>query len=232
MSAPELSFVTTNDGSSTLFHPIIGENYHSIHGAHQETLHVFVNSGLDYYHKLHLASSISILEIGFGTGLNFLLTAEHAIQHQLNINYTGIEAFPLPKSIIGNTMYHQYLRTEGLWNNFLDKYEGAFQQTQSISNLVKLEIIENELLNFNTDKKFDIIYFDAFAKSHQPSMWTEESIAKACSFLKDKGIFVTYSVTGDLKRALKSLGFTIERPQGAAGKREMMRATLIEQNDL
>lgn len=232
MSAPELSFVTTNDGSSTLFHPIIGENYHSIHGAHQESLHVFVNSGLAYYQNLHQASSISILEIGFGTGLNFLLTAEHALQHQLNINYTGIEAYPLPKSIVENTSYHQYLKSEGLWNNFLDKYEGAYQQSQQISNLVQLDIIENELLKFDTDKKFDIIYFDAFAKSHQPSMWTEESIAKACSFLKDKGIFVTYSVTGDLKRALKSLGFTIERPQGAAGKREMMRATLIEQNDL
>lgn len=227
MSASELSFVTTNDGSSTLFHPIIGENYHSIHGAHQESLHVFVKSGLNYYHKLHQASSISILEIGFGTGLNFLLTAEYAVQHQLNINYTGIEAYPLPKSIIGNTMYHQYLKTDGLWSNFLDKYDDAFQQIQQISKIVQFEIIENELLKFDTDKKYDIIYFDAFAKSHQPSMWTKESIAKACSFLKDKGIFVTYSVTGDLKRALKSLGFTIERPQGAAGKREMMRATFI-----
>lgn len=228
MSAPELSFVTTNDGSSTLFHPIIGENYHSIHGAHQESQHVFVNSGLAYYQNIHQASKISILEIGFGTGLNFLLTADYALQHQLNINYTGIEAYPLPKSIVSNTSYHNYLNTEGLWNNFLDRYEDAYQHTQQISNSVQLEIIENELLKFNTDKKFDIIYFDAFAKSHQPSMWTEESIAKACSFLKDKGIFVTYSVTGDLKRALKSLGFIIERPQGAAGKREMMRATLIK----
>lgn len=232
MSAPELSFVTTKDGSSTLFHPIIGENYHSIHGAHQESLHVFVNSGLAYYHNLHQQTSISILEIGFGTGLNFLLTADHAVQHNLNIDYTGIEAYPLPVSIVQETSYHQYLSNDGLWNDFINQYEQAYQNPKQINNNIQLEILENELLKFNSDKRFDIIYFDAFAKSHQPSMWTEESIAKACSFLKDKGIFVTYSVTGDLKRALKSLGFTIERPQGAAGKREMMRATFIQKNDL
>jgi len=232
MSSSSVSFVTTADGSKTLFNPEVGENYHSINGAYQESLHVFVHSGLRYYQQLQADETISILEVGFGTGLNFLLSAEYAIANNIRLNYKGIEAFPLPQAIIADTSYQELLKNQRVWEAFLNNYNQALSTTTNIDQEISLEIIPSTLLTFESELKFDIIYFDAFAKVHQPEMWTEESIQKACSFLKDKGIFVTYSVTGDLKRTLKSLGFEIERPEGAAGKREMMRATFINKNAL
>lgn len=221
-----IQLVPTSDGSNTIFNPQIGENYHSKHGAYQESLHVFVQSGLQYYLQHTQKTEISILEIGFGTGLNFLLSVEYALDTQLSLNYRGIEAYPLGESIIRQTNYDALLINQHVFPAYLSNYQTAFEKKCTIENNITLKIDSCPLLSFNTNDKYDIIYFDAFAKVHQPDMWTQESIQHACTFLKDKGIFVTYSVTGDLKRQLKSLGFEIERPAGAAGKREMMRATL------
>lgn len=232
MQAPNIFFVPTADGSKTLYNKIIGENYHSINGALQEAMHVFVKGGLEYYHEEHKINNISILEVGFGTGLNFLLSSDYAFMHQLQLEYCGIEAFPLSKEIILETKYEQYLENKNIWNNFIHNYLNCYTSNTEIESSIHLQIVETELQSFDTNKKFDIIFFDAFAKARQAEMWTENSIAHACQFLKDKGIFVTYSVTGDLKRTLKSLGFSIQRPEGAAGKREMMRATLNQHNAL
>lgn len=230
MSNTNLSFVLTADGSKTLFNESIGENYHSLNGAHQESQHVFVSNGLDYFFNQHKSKEISVLEIGFGTGLNFLLSADYAISNNINLNYVGVEASPLSPEIIGNTAYQDYLRNEELWKEFNNSYPRSFNKKENCTENIQLQLANQTLANFFTETRFDIIYFDAFARNYQPEMWTTESITKACMFLKDKGIFVTYSVTGDLKRALKSLGFQIERPAGAAGKREMMRA-LLNKND-
>lgn len=232
MNTPSVTIVETADGSKTLFNPQIGENYHSKHGALQESQHVFVNSGLAHYHQLHNQQQVSILELGFGTGLNFLLSADYAISQQIQLNYRGIEAYPLSVELLKAIDYSAYINTPHLYEQYLAAYDSIFTERKLLYNSIQLKVEPLQLLDFTTEERFDIIYFDAFAKIHQEEMWTYESIAHICKFLKDKGIFVTYSVTGDLKRALKSLGFTIERPQGAAGKREMMRATLIEKNDL
>lgn len=221
-----LEIVSTSDGSKTLFNSVIGENYHSKHGALQESQHVFVNSGLQYYHQQTQKKEIKLLEVGFGTGLNFLLSAEYALQNELSLDYVGIEAYPLNTEMLSATEYRQYLEHSDLFEGFMANYPKAFSEEVVMKNSIKLKINAEKLLDFNSLERFDIIYFDAFAKVHQAEMWNEESIAHTCRFLKDKGIFVTYSVTGDLKRQLKSLGLEIERPQGAAGKREMMRATL------
>jgi tRNA U34 5-methylaminomethyl-2-thiouridine-forming methyltransferase MnmC len=221
-----IELLTTADGSKTIFNPQVGENYHSKHGAVQESQHVFVNSGLQFYHQQTQKNEISILEIGFGTGLNFLLSAEYAASTGLKLSYTGIEAYPLPQNILNETGYNSFLNSESLFDRFMSNYHSCFDESTQIIDQVNLKIENSTLLAYNGVGKFDIIYFDAFAKVHQQEMWTEESIKHACKFLKDKGIFVTYSVTGDLKRQLKGFGFEIERPQGAAGKREMMRATL------
>ncbi len=232
MLTPKVSVITTADGSSTLFHEEVGEHYHSINGAFQESLHVFVQNGFSYYHELSPLKNISILEVGFGTGLNFLLSMEFAIQHKIALKYVGLETYPLPLAVLTSTKYEDLLQDENTWNNYINIYSEAYQTNVELGNNIQLKVEEIELLKFDTNEQFDIIYFDAFAKAHQSEMWTEESIAKACSFLKDKGIFVTYSVTGDLKRTLKGLGFEIERPAGAAGKREMMRATFNQNNAL
>lgn len=222
----KLQLVPTADGSMSIFHSEIGENYHSKHGAYQESIHVFVNSGMLHHQHTHNKKEISILEIGFGTGLNFLLSADAANEHSYSLKYKGIEAYPLDFEIIDSLGYHQHIKYKELFNAFKNKYDEAFETEKEIIENVYLKIENTALLDFQTEKRFDIIYFDAFAKVHQADMWTQEAIAHACKFLKDKGIFVTYSVTGELKRQLKSLGFEIERPQGAPGKREMMRATL------
>lgn len=219
-------FIITADGSKTLYNPKVGEAYHSKNGALQESLHVFVKNGLSFYHQKNNTNSIKILEVGFGTGLNALLSFDYAYLQNVTLQYVGIEAYPLKKEQIISTDYGEFIQNKNLWDTFIRNYEESFKSNVNIEKSITLQLFNKTLLDFNSDEKFDIVYFDAFAKHYQAEMWTEETIKYACSFLKDKGIFVTYSVTGELKRTLKTLGFEIERPEGAAGKREMMRATL------
>lgn len=219
-----LELIITSDGSATLFNSAIGENYHSKHGALQESKHVFVNSGLQYFIDLFQKDSIDVLEVGFGTGLNFLLSAELARKAKIELTYSGIEKYPVPQNLLARTEYGQYIENTADWIKFIEIYNESFISKIDYCDHVSLQNYKTDLMNFDVEKKYDIIYFDAFAAIHQPEMWSKESIAHTCSFLKDKGIFVTYSVTGELKRNLKALGFDIQRPQGAAGKREMMRA--------
>ena len=219
-----LSFALTSDGSKTIYNEVVGENYHSRHGALQESQHVFLGSGLSYFLESTNERKVSILEVGFGTGLNFLVSADFCIKNQVELNYSGIEAFPLHEDMISETGYNDYF-SEDLWNSFLDHYLAALNQKCLINEHCSLQIIEKTLIEFTSDKYFDVIYFDAFAAVHQPEMWNLESLTHISKFLKPGGVFVTYAITGELKRTMKSLGFTIEKVPGAAGKREMLRAT-------
>lgn len=217
---------TTADGSNTLFNDLIGEHYHSSHGALQESKHVFVKAGLEYAIGQTQQNEINVLEVGFGTGLNFLLSFAHCEAQKKLLNYTGIEAFPLEKTVIQETGYDQYV-PELIWNSFTGSYEMCFNNPIKLSSNCNLQILHATLANVKTIPKFDILYYDAFSVRHQPDMWTEEMIAHACSFLKPNGVFVSYAITGDLKRAIKKCGFTIEKLPGAPGKREMLRATKL-----
>ena len=225
----ELKIVTTADGSNTIFNPQVGENYHSKHGALQESKHVFVSSGLDYYlhHETVLKhTAVSILEVGFGTGLNFLLSADFCVDEKVKLDYTGIEAYPLSLQMISQTGYEQYVSAE-TWSSFLHHYAQSLIAPAPISSTCQLQIAHFKLLNFQSDKQYDVIYFDAFAAVHQPEMWDEKAIAHTIQFLKPGGVFVTYAITGNLKRALKALGCTVEKAKGAPGKREMLRAVKL-----
>jgi tRNA U34 5-methylaminomethyl-2-thiouridine-forming methyltransferase MnmC len=228
MQLDNIRSIQTADGSTTFYHADLNEHYHSIHGAHQESQHVYIENGLQYFHQKTSAKQIAILEMGFGTGLNYLLSLDYALNKGLSLAYTGIEAYPLPLSLIQQTNYQQFLIKPELIDLFNSKYEAALLCEQAITVQQKLQIMEKKLVDFSSDKKYDLIYFDAFACSKQPALWTDEMIEHICQFLNDKGIFVTYSVTGNLKRCLRKLGFSIERPNGALGKREMMRATLTQ----
>jgi tRNA U34 5-methylaminomethyl-2-thiouridine-forming methyltransferase MnmC len=228
MQPDNIRSIQTADGSTTFYHADLNEHYHSIHGAHQESQHVYIENGLQYFHQKTSAKQIAILEMGFGTGLNYLLSLDYALNKGLSLAYTGIEAYPLPLSLIQQTNYQQFLIKPELIDLFNSKYEAALLCEQAITVQQKLQIMEKKLVDFSSDKKYDLIYFDAFACSKQPALWTDEMIEHICQFLNDKGIFVTYSVTGNLKRCLRKLGFSIERPNGALGKREMMRATLTQ----
>lgn len=212
----------TADGSSTLFHPQVGEHYHSKHGAVQESQHVFINKGLDHFVSQNPAQNVSILEVGFGTGLNFILSAAYAQDRGIELSYHGIEAHPLPSETISQLGHQNYVPAS-LWADFIAVYDNALKGNQQIGS-TQLAIIHQKLLDFQSQHQYDVLYFDAFAAVHQPDMWTEESIAHACSFLRVGGIFVTYAITGNLKRTMKSLDFDIEKVPGAPGKREMLRA--------
>lgn len=213
----------TADGSNTLYNETIGEHYHSKHGALQESKHVFIDAGLKHAEQSFPGQPVSILEIGFGTGLNFLLTSAYADEQGLTLNYTGIEAFPLTTEELISTAYHQYV-PETIWNNLISNYENALTAATPIAANQHLTIAHTTLQEFKSSTLFDLVYFDAFSVQHQPEMWSDELIGHVCSFLKPGGIFVTYAITGKLKRALKSFNMQIEKLPGAPGKREMLRA--------
>ncbi|HVV55998.1 MAG TPA: tRNA (5-methylaminomethyl-2-thiouridine)(34)-methyltransferase MnmD [Mucilaginibacter sp.] len=235
---PQLLIVQTADGSNTIYSTDVGEHYHSTNGALQESRHVFLNSGLIYFLEkdmpkvspyggdriaIGLEGAVSILEVGFGTGLNFLLSAEYCMSNGIRLDYTGIESFPLNKEFVMQTGYDQYI-AQPVWDSFIHQYPDAINQRVNISPSCQLMVSHDELLSFRSNQLVDIVYFDAFASARQPEMWSEEAITHAASFLKSGGVFVTYAITGNLKRNMKDLGFSVEKAPGAPGKREMLRA--------
>lgn len=217
-----MNIVQTADGSSTLFNAEVGEHYHSKHGALQESKHVFLKSGLEFYLSKQIQETVSILEVGFGTGLNYLVTADYCLKNNIILDYTGIEKYPLTKETlieIENTKYTSSL----IGDDFLSNYEAATRsQVNTASGKLFIDICD--IINYQSTNNVDIIYFDAFAAIHQPEMWSQETLSHVCANLKTGGVFVTYAITGNLKRTMKSLGFSIEKAPGAPGKREMLRA--------
>ena len=222
-TTPELTIVTTADGSKTIYNASVGEHYHSRNGALQESRHVFVNAGLNHFLTAGNVKQVSILEVGFGTGLNFLLSATTCTENKIALQYTGIEAYPLSDTMMSQTGYEKYIPAP-LWETYLASYPAALAGEINLDAYTQLQIANCKLMDFRTSQQYDIVYFDAFASAHQPEMWEQDAIGHVASFLKSGGIFVTYAITGNLKRMLKALGFKIEKIPGAPGKREMLRA--------
>lgn len=218
-----MDFVTTGDGSKTIFNAEVGEHYHSKHGALQEAKHVFLRSGLQFFLEKENKLQVSVLEIGFGTGLNFVLTADYCTERKIQLDYCGIEAFPLRKEVVQEIGYDAYV-SHHVWEDYMHQYSNALVEEAKVNNYVNLQIAYSKVLDFETSKSFDVIYFDAFAAIHQPEMWSDETLTHITKFLKPGGVFVTYAITGNLKRSMKALGFEIEKAPGAPGKREMLRA--------
>ncbi|EOR93773.1 putative peptidase [Arcticibacter svalbardensis MN12-7] len=221
-----LSLVQTEDGSTTIFNALVGENYHSMHGALQESQHVFIQAGLNYFMSQHPESHISILEVGFGTGLNYLLTADYCLEKGIQLHYTGIEAYPLPDELIFSTAYNRYV-SEAVWEGFKSAYQQALLGPLQINAECTLEVAPMLSSEFSTERLYDMLYFDAFATANQPEMWSLEALTHITQFIKPGGVLVTYAITGNLKRIMKSLNFSIEKVPGAPGKREMLRATKL-----
>lgn len=214
----------TTDGSHTLYIPELDETYHSKHGAIQEAKHVFIEAGLKYLQKIKL----NILEVGFGTGLNTFLTLLEADKKRLEINYVGVEAFPLEQEVIEQLNYTKELNSnteEIILFNKLHEIEWGRERTISSSFVLNKQQIE--LDNFQIKNKFDVIYFDAFGPRVQPKMWTEDIFKKMYDCLNEGGILVTYCAKGSVKRGLKGVGFKLESLPGPPGKREMTRALKV-----
>ncbi len=147
-----LSFVTTADGSKTIYNAEVGENYHSANGALQESEHVFVNSGLKHFLQGTGAGRVSILEVGFGTGLNFLLSAQFCKANRIPLDYTGIEALPLSAEMISQTGYHNYVNAY-LWDRFVFRYPTSLLQSVQLTPLCSLHVAHSKLMDFRSKKK-------------------------------------------------------------------------------
>jgi len=217
--------VATDDGSHTLKVDEMQEHYHSTFGAINESMHVYINAGL--YHVLQSKPhDLAILEVGFGTGLNTLLTLlDEKISH-ISVNYTAVEAYPLEKEWWTKLNYTEMLDKTDAATLFHEIHACAWNKTIAIRPGFILEKIHCKLEDFTAKKKFDLVYFDAFGPDVQPELWTEEVFKKIAGMTAKEGVLVTYSCKGRVKRALRSAGFEIEKLPGPEGKREMIRGIL------
>ncbi len=211
----------TQDGSHSVFSDTYGVSYHSRYGAIQESRHVFIEAGLFY--KMPLCKSVSILEAGFGTGLNALLTLIEANRHQVQAHYETIEAYPLTPRQAGLLNYPSLLGEEAA-AHFMQLHEANWEEAHAITPYFSFRKRLQRFEDIRDEQAFDIVYFDAFAPGAQPELWEEAVLEKMYKALKSEGILVTYCAKGAVKRTLKNLGFTIEALKGPPGKREMTRA--------
>ncbi len=217
----ERKVIITADGSSTIYLPKWNEQYHSKHGAIQEAKHVFIKSGLSLFSNRDL----SILEIGFGTGLNSFITFLEAQKLSLNVDYVGVEAYPVVDEEIEKLNYVSELKAENDIEIFKKMHQQRWGEKVKISSefcLTKRKQFFNEI---NDKNIFDLIYFDAFGAPVQPELWTEYIFKIMYTSLKFGGVLVTYSAKGSVRRAMQAVGFKVERLPGPPGKREMLRAT-------
>lgn len=212
--------VTTQDGSTSIYLPEWNESYHSKHGAIQEANHVFINAGL---HFVNL-SKISILEIGFGTGLNAWLTLLEANKHSSNVSYVGVEAYPVREDVWRVMNFSSLANEAGLQNNFEKLHESEWEQWKEITPNFKLLKKQMFFQDIDFVQEFNLIYFDAFGFRVQPELWSEQIFAKMYRALKPSGVLVTYACRGPIKRAMQANGFLVEKLPGPPGKREMLRA--------
>ncbi|PWL38228.1 SAM-dependent methyltransferase [Flagellimonas aquimarina] len=213
--------ITTADGSKTIQIEDWDEQYHSKHGAIQEAYHVFIEHGLRLFKNDH----INILEIGFGTGLNALITFLEIESLNLKVDYVGVEAFPVSIEEVGLLDYCSQLNASNYEEFFQKMHNSEWETNISISDGFQLKKQMKDFKSINDTDLFNLIYFDAFGARVQPELWTEEIFLKMHQTLKDKGVLVTYSAKGSVRRALQDVGFKVERLPGPPGKREMLRAT-------
>lgn len=213
--------ITTSDGSKTIQIVDWNEQYHSKHGAIQEAYHVFIKSGLSLFQN----QSISILEIGFGTGLNALITMIEGLKFQLDIVYTGIEAYPISFEELKQLNYISELKAEAFQSNFQLMHEAPWGEDIALSNSFVLHKKQKDFKTLSDENLFNLIYFDAFGARVQPDLWTVAIFSIMFKALKKGGVLVTYAAKGSVRRAMQEVGFSVERLPGPPGKREMLRAT-------
>lgn len=216
-----LKIITTQDGSHSLLHEQLNETYHSIHGAIQESNYVFIEKGLEFV-KSSGKPEIKILEIGFGTGLNALLTIQRTLTNSLTIRYTTIEAFPVEEEVWSQLNYADAVELKA-W--FEKLHRATWNEWVELSPTFHLRKLHTTLQDVTVEvDQYDLIYFDAFAPNKQPAMWELPMLEKVVTSMNADGVLVTYCAKGQLKRDLQSLNLKVESLPGPPGKREMVRA--------
>lgn len=216
----------TKDGSHTLINTRLNQSYHSMHGALQESLHVFIKEGFQFYRKIFGGAQIRIFEMGYGTGLNAILTYLESKKSHVKTTYTAVELFPIGDHIAQTLNFHKILNIDP---ETIRRFHAFDQEGRTnIDPDFTVELHISPIEHFRTDKdSFNLIYFDAFSPTAQPELWTLEILSTCYDMLTAPGVWVTYSSKGDVRRALIEAGFSVEKIPGPPGKREMLRALKI-----
>jgi tRNA U34 5-methylaminomethyl-2-thiouridine-forming methyltransferase MnmC len=222
---PNIEIIITSDGSHSLRNRDLNETYHSIHGAVQESVHVFIENGLMFLENQNHPSEIRILEVGFGTGLNALLTLKHALGSKLLFHYTSLEADPITQETMEQLNYPEILDFAGAASLFQKLHTASWAQEEVVWNNFVLKKQLGRLQDVALgDDQFDLVYFDAFAPVKQPELWEVGMLKKVERSMKPGAVFVTYCAKGQLKRDLRSFGLRVQTSPGPPGKKEMVRA--------
>ena len=220
--------VTTGDGSTTIQITDWNEQYHSMHGAVQEARHVFLKMGLDFWMNENPdQNTLHILEIGFGTGLNALLTLMHAEKSSVNLLYEGVEAYPVSSEELAQLNYLEAADAQAFEAVFEKMHQTPWEQTETITEAFQLKKRKQTFETLEDQNQHDLIYFDAFGARVQPELWEEPIFQKMFNALKPGGVLVTYAAKGSVRRAMQAVGFKVERLPGPPGKREMLRAVKV-----
>ncbi len=219
---PDRSFIQlSGDGSHTVVSKIFEDvTYHSRHGAITESTIVFIDSGLNYHFRKGKIN-ISIFEMGFGTGLNALLSFLWSNEKNVRIDYETVEAYPIDATVVNNLNYTNILGQKQVFESF---HNLDWNQNHVISHLFQFKKYLSLLEDLKLDKCFDVVFYDAFAPSNQPHLWELPILNKMYQILNDEGVLVSYCAQGAFKRNLKSCGFKIVSIPGPPGKREITRA--------
>jgi len=216
----DTKLIKTSDGSHSILNTSLDETYHSENGAINESQHVFIQNGLSIIEK----NEINILEIGFGTGLNVLLTYQFAIEHKKKIKYITIEKYPLKSELIKRLNYPEQLNIDKKF--FLNLHICEWNKVQYLNPNFSFKKYNADLLNFNFSehKNIDLVYFDTFSPSKQAELWTENIFKQIYQSLSPNGLLTTYSSAGLVKRALRNVGFIVKRKPGPRGKFHILNA--------
>jgi len=216
--------IHTNDGSKTLLIKELEETYHSKHGALQEAIHVFIKNGMNLINDYE----INILELGFGTGLNVLVTFDEYLRNDKNhyINYFGIEKYPIFLQEASELSYSELFPSKILKDLSLKIHEAEWEIPVKIDDNFTLTKIKDDFFNIKNVNlpPIDLVYFDCFGARVQPDLWEQEIFEIVASKMKTGGLLTTYSSKGSVRRILKELNFEVEKKQGPPGKREMINA--------
>ena len=216
----DLKTFRTADGSFTLRSDRWNEQYHSVHGAVQESLHVFLRNGLDQLRNAE--GAINILEVGLGTGLNMLLTLIAAERSGRPVIYHALEPHPLSIEILEQLQHWDQVGRPDLREAFLELMSGG---RSDHSTTFSFRLDRSEVASIGMENTFDVVYFDAFGPRVQPEMWTVPVFDRIVKAMRAGGILVTYCAKGEVRRNMMAAGLKVERIAGPPGKREMLRAT-------
>ena len=232
----EIVLETTADGSSTLYVPELDEHYHSMNGAIQESRHVYLDAGFSRYIRTRYSineiddkipqTELHVLEFGFGTGLNAFLTALEAEKQKIKTRYITLEKFPLHREITDQLNYSKENRLL-----FQLIHQSAWGNPVLITPYFVLQKLAVDFVEFDFPDRYDVVYYDAFAPGKQPEVLSRELFDKLFSAMNPGGVITTYCAKGSIRRMMQESGFTVERIPGASGKREMLRANVLNNAD-